>query len=273
MAVIPCKTCGAKVNSEAVACPSCGADPRTGEGGSSKSEVEALIDIASDERRPDKERQCAIDALGNIGDRRAVDALIPLLHHTGCLVKAAQALAKIGDSRAVPHICYLVASQNEYVQMYGKAAIAELYNKDPVGSRRALEEYKQWRQEGAERFHARWQTDVAAWHDCPLCGATPSEAVEHVIRCQPCGYYFSDANFLPAVSQDFADYGRLLGASFIAAPMIPSADGHVTFTPWLTAMAWQALDAGGVKERGEPFVLSSHLMDTPSATAPTLAGC
>ena len=34
MAVISCKNCGAKVNSEAVACPECGADPRTGEGGS-----------------------------------------------------------------------------------------------------------------------------------------------------------------------------------------------------------------------------------------------
>jgi RNA polymerase subunit RPABC4/transcription elongation factor Spt4 len=34
MAVIACKNCGAKVNSEAVACPACGADPRTGEGGS-----------------------------------------------------------------------------------------------------------------------------------------------------------------------------------------------------------------------------------------------
>jgi RNA polymerase subunit RPABC4/transcription elongation factor Spt4 len=34
MAVILCKNCGAKVNSEAVACPECGADPRTGEGGS-----------------------------------------------------------------------------------------------------------------------------------------------------------------------------------------------------------------------------------------------
>ena len=34
MAVISCKNCGAKVNSEAVAWPECGADPRTGEGGS-----------------------------------------------------------------------------------------------------------------------------------------------------------------------------------------------------------------------------------------------
>jgi hypothetical protein len=32
MAVIACKNCGSKVNSEAVACPACGADPRTGEG-------------------------------------------------------------------------------------------------------------------------------------------------------------------------------------------------------------------------------------------------
>jgi hypothetical protein len=34
MAVIACKDCGAKVDSEAVACPACGADPRIGEGGS-----------------------------------------------------------------------------------------------------------------------------------------------------------------------------------------------------------------------------------------------
>jgi RNA polymerase subunit RPABC4/transcription elongation factor Spt4 len=34
MAVIACKNCGAKVNSEAVACLACGADPRTGESGS-----------------------------------------------------------------------------------------------------------------------------------------------------------------------------------------------------------------------------------------------
>jgi RNA polymerase subunit RPABC4/transcription elongation factor Spt4 len=33
MAVMSCKNCGAKVNSEAVACPTCGADPRAGEGG------------------------------------------------------------------------------------------------------------------------------------------------------------------------------------------------------------------------------------------------
>jgi len=37
MAVIACKNCGAKVNSEAMACPACGADPRTGEGGSPSS--------------------------------------------------------------------------------------------------------------------------------------------------------------------------------------------------------------------------------------------
>ena len=32
MAVIACKSCGAKVNSEAVACPACWSDPRTGDG-------------------------------------------------------------------------------------------------------------------------------------------------------------------------------------------------------------------------------------------------
>jgi DNA-directed RNA polymerase subunit RPC12/RpoP len=37
MAVIACKNCGTKVNSEAVACPACGADPRTGEGGTPSS--------------------------------------------------------------------------------------------------------------------------------------------------------------------------------------------------------------------------------------------
>jgi uncharacterized membrane protein YvbJ len=37
VAVIACKNCGTKVNSEAMACPACGADPRSGEGGSPSS--------------------------------------------------------------------------------------------------------------------------------------------------------------------------------------------------------------------------------------------
>lgn len=38
MAVINCRSCGARVNAEAIRCPECGADPRTGEGAVSNEE-------------------------------------------------------------------------------------------------------------------------------------------------------------------------------------------------------------------------------------------
>jgi hypothetical protein len=38
MAVINCRSCGARVNAEAIRCPECGADPRTGEGAVSDEE-------------------------------------------------------------------------------------------------------------------------------------------------------------------------------------------------------------------------------------------
>ena len=65
--------------------------------------VEALITALKDESVSDNVRQAAGEALGKIGDARAVEPLIAILKNGSSDVRqaAAEALGKVGDARAV----------------------------------------------------------------------------------------------------------------------------------------------------------------------------
>jgi HEAT repeat protein len=72
--------------------------------------VEPLMEIVRNRDHPD--RESAIVALGDIGDRRPVDmfiALVPLLERGAAGSLAAEALGKIGDRRAVPPLRKVLA--------------------------------------------------------------------------------------------------------------------------------------------------------------------
>jgi HEAT repeat protein len=73
----------------------------------------------------------AAEALGRMGDPRAVEALIPLLGDPDWRVrlKAAWALGRIGDARAAPHLNRLARDESEAVRDMAKEAAQELLKK------------------------------------------------------------------------------------------------------------------------------------------------
>lgn len=62
--------------------------------------VPTLLSLAADEAASEREREAAIEALGRLGSREAVDPLCALLEDVRLRIHAAGALGRIGDRRA-----------------------------------------------------------------------------------------------------------------------------------------------------------------------------
>ena len=95
--------------------------------------VPALIDALTDEDLPVRQR--AAEALGKLGDRRAVDPLIRVLKHA--LPEAATALGQLGDGRAIDALRELALTppQPREDDRYMPAAVTAL---GKIGDPRAL---------------------------------------------------------------------------------------------------------------------------------------
>jgi len=83
---------------------------------------------------PDKDywvRKHAVEALGDIGDSRAVDPLIEALKYKNEYVRvdAAIALGKIGDNRAVEPLTNALRDKDSYVRSNAVEALEKIYNK------------------------------------------------------------------------------------------------------------------------------------------------
>jgi HEAT repeat protein len=88
---------------------------------SERLDIEGLIKALGYEKDSDVRRKAA-NALGKIGDSRAVEPLIRALNDSDRDVRwhAAKALGKIGDSRAVEPLIRALNNENPYVR-YGAA--------------------------------------------------------------------------------------------------------------------------------------------------------
>lgn len=75
--------------------------------------IETLINIASDNDNPLHVREVAIRSLGDIGDRRAIGLLINTLKTSSFALRRSsiEALGRIGDPSAIPHIEALLESE------------------------------------------------------------------------------------------------------------------------------------------------------------------
>ena len=96
-----------------------------------ESAVEPLLEALEDLRL----RWGAIVALGDIGDARAVEHIIPLLDDRDPLIKGAAAIAlgKIGDSRAVePLIQVLTNEKGVVIRQFAVQALGEIKDKRAV---------------------------------------------------------------------------------------------------------------------------------------------
>ncbi len=100
----------------------------------SKKKPELMIPclFAALHEREDRERLGnAIYILGEIGDKAAVDSLLPLLKEKRTRISAISALGKIADERAVPHIIKYRNDDRQPVRYMVSKAMADF--KDPRG--------------------------------------------------------------------------------------------------------------------------------------------
>jgi hypothetical protein len=224
-------------------------------------DVDGLIRVATDKHRANRERRSAVDILGDMRERRAVDALISLLKQPGVMAVTSEALAKIGDGRAAPHLMYLTKSQNRYIRTFGEAAMVNLWKADPEGFDAAMKAELERLENGTIEFQSRWGTVVEDWASCPVCKGGFTSRVEHAVYCEPCGLYFSDANFMPMVDQSLANYGALqLAQGFLSPPEMLSSYGHHPGLAWTTTMGWRLQDAKGAVNKGSVVALVDGLM-------------
>ena len=81
--------------------------------------------------KSNKAHELAANYLGELGDKEAVSALIPLLRKSSMLVKiqAAEALGKLGDKKALPALKKLLKSRNPLVASSGAWAVAKIGDK------------------------------------------------------------------------------------------------------------------------------------------------
>jgi hypothetical protein len=68
--------------------------------------VETLLNLASDIKNPISVREAAIQSLGEIQDRRALNPLIDLLRDASFAIRSSsiKAIGKIGDPSAIPYL-------------------------------------------------------------------------------------------------------------------------------------------------------------------------
>ena len=226
---------------------------------STQRDIDGLISVAVDRTRKAKERIEAIGALGDLGDSRAVEPLIPLIRQVGVTVASAEALTKIGDGCVAPHLLYLAQSHNSSVRRVYQSCFDLLLARDKEGVEAAIIAFAQRMDAGKTELRARWLTKVESWQDCPLCRQPFTARVEHALHCEPCGHYFTDANYLPHVSLHALDYGALQSAEFfVPSPemlqyygqplgMPQSGDGPAV-NSWTTAIAWLLVDDTDTRE-------------------------
>jgi HEAT repeat protein len=104
------------------------------------SAVEPLIRILNDEHRPSLNRggymheikSRTADALGNIGDKRAVPHLIYLLDTSELIRPAARALGALQDRRAVPALMSIYGSVKPYVRFDILNALASIADPETI---------------------------------------------------------------------------------------------------------------------------------------------
>ena len=95
-----------------------------------KKDLEALFEALK--HKDDDVRRDAAEALGEIGDPRAVDPLASALKDENSLVRqtAAYALGDIGDEKAVEPLTQALWDENVYVQNAAKKALEEIKAKE-----------------------------------------------------------------------------------------------------------------------------------------------
>lgn len=91
-------------------------------------------------------REQAADALGKIGDTRATGPLIAALEdkESDVRAKAARALGKIGDKRAVEPLIAALEDERSYVRKQAAEALSKITGEDLGKDLRA---WREWREE------------------------------------------------------------------------------------------------------------------------------
>jgi len=84
------------------------------------------------------DRYYAVHLLGELRDRRAVGALIPLLNDSEIDYNVAWALGQIGDSRAIPPLLAALKNKNAFARTAAIHALVELNAKSAVPAIEAL---------------------------------------------------------------------------------------------------------------------------------------
>lgn len=77
--------------------------------------IETLINIASDNDNPLSVREAAINSLGEIGDKRALNILMKLLYSDSFALRlsAIRSLGKIGDTSVIPYLEALLDKETD----------------------------------------------------------------------------------------------------------------------------------------------------------------
>jgi HEAT repeat protein len=140
--------------------------------------VEPLIDVLEDDTETEEVRTAAARQLGRLGDRRAVERLIPHLHHDspGVRQRAALVLGRLGDLRAMEPLTAALADATDGV----RAAAADSLGK--LGDRRGVEPLIAALGDGSAdvRKEAAWGLGALADQDdrarYALIAALPTEA-------------------------------------------------------------------------------------------------
>lgn len=112
-------------------------------GMASEGDVLGLIEVLSDRARSGAERRVAAAALGNLGDRRALEPLVSSLDDAGVCATAVHALACLGDPIAAAPLAELFSSTGDRgIRREAERALYRLNARDPGGVRSVLEGYE-----------------------------------------------------------------------------------------------------------------------------------
>jgi HEAT repeat protein len=145
-----CPFCWVEVSEDEKTCPHCG---RNIEEWDEKSYTEKLISALNHTERSTVYRVCYI--LGEKRDRAAVEPLIDLLCNTDdhfLMLEIVEALGKIGDERAIPFLIRMLSNRSFLVRAKTATALGSFEGLDEVveGLKRTTSDCSQYVRESAE---------------------------------------------------------------------------------------------------------------------------
>ncbi len=237
--------------------------------------LSALTEAAFDKNNRDL-RLCAIQSLGMIGDPKVVPDLIKALSSHNMPIAAANALAQLGDERAVNALIEF-SKQNEPLRLWMIAALGELGNASAI-------QYLQQVEASDTKRSIKRAAHEALWKISSLSVQQPQRALQQVLINDDSDEHrgwaafrlgdLVDAHSIPVLIEALQDDNErvsgkvaaaLVRAGKVSLPLIRTAvtrDGHSVYLDAILGYVGESVDADGLRKRASEISLLSAKMIT-----------